>query len=69
MPTARRLVNDMFPSERATFADQLYKLADMLGARCDDCDALTPVGTSVTINPLSPDRKYLCKPCVDKRPA
>lgn len=66
MPEAHRLVNDMLPSERATFANQLYKLADLLGARCEGCDALTPIGTSVTVNPLSPDRKYLCKPCADK---
>lgn len=66
MPEAHRLVNDMLPGERATFSDQLYKLADLLGARCEGCDALTPIGTSVTVNPLSNDRKYLCKTCADK---
>ncbi len=67
MDEAHRLVNDMLPGERAVFADQLYKLADLLGARCESCDALTPIGTSVTVNPLSPERKYLCKPCADKQ--
>jgi hypothetical protein len=65
-PEAHRLVNDMLPGERATLQGQLYKLADLLGARCEGCDALTPIGTSVTVNPLSVDRKYLCKTCADK---
>lgn len=70
MPEAYRIVGDMLPGERATFAEQLYKLADLLGPRCDGCGALTPVGSSVLTNPLSPDRQYLCKPCADKhRPA
>jgi hypothetical protein len=60
---ARRIVAEMFPSERAVFAEQLDRLRDMLGARCESCDELTPVGTSVTTNPLSPDRKYLCRRC------
>lgn len=64
---ARRIVNDMLPSERATFADQLHQLTGMLGARCKRCDALTPIGTSVTIQPLGPDRQYLCKTCADER--
>lgn len=67
-PEAHRLVGDMLPGERATFRDQLYKLADLLGARCEGCDALTPIGTSVTVNPLSPDRKYLCKSCAFECP-
>lgn len=66
MDEANRLINDMLPGERAAFADQLYKLADLLGARCAGCDALTPIGTSVTVNPLSTDRKYLCRTCADK---
>lgn len=66
MAEARRIVGDMLPSERATFQQQLDKLVNMLGARCEDCDALTPVGTSVTIRPLGPERRYLCKSCADK---
>jgi hypothetical protein len=61
-----RIVNDMLPGERATFAEQLNKLAGLLGARCERCDALTPIGTSVTIRPLGPEREYLCKSCADK---
>ena len=67
--TARRIADDMLPGERATFAEQLHRLADMLGARCEGCDDLTPIGTSVTVNPLSPDRKYLCRTCADKHRA
>lgn len=66
MDEVHRLVNDMLPGERATFRDQLYKLADILGARCEDCDALTPIGSSVTVGPLGRDSKYLCKSCADK---
>jgi hypothetical protein len=63
MEEARRIVGEMLPGERATFAEQLDRLRELLGARCDGCDALTPIGTSVTVNPLSPERKYLCRTC------
>ncbi|MFM9812804.1 hypothetical protein ACKI16_30355 [Streptomyces scabiei] len=63
LPDARRIVNDMLPSERAQLAQQLDKLRELLGPRCDGCDALTPIGTSVLTDPLSPKRQYLCRDC------
>lgn len=66
MPEARRVVGDMLPGERAVFAEQLYALAELLGPCCERCGNLTPIGTSVLTNPLSPAREYLCKSCADK---
>lgn len=65
---ARRIADDMLPGERATLATQLDTLRDILGARCDSCGALTPIGTGVTTNPLSPQRQYLCRDCVGHTP-
>jgi hypothetical protein len=63
LPGARRIVGDMLPGERAQLAQQLDQLRELLGPRCDGCDALTPIGTSVLTNPLSTERQYLCRDC------
>jgi hypothetical protein len=63
LPGARRIVGDMLPGERAQLAQQLDQLRELLGPRCDGCDALTPIGTSVLTDPLSPKRQYLCRDC------
>ncbi|MEU4898227.1 hypothetical protein AB0B12_37965 [Streptomyces sp. NPDC044780] len=66
METARRIVTEMHPGERAAYAEQLDRLRELLGARCEACDELTPVGTSVTANPLILElSKYLCRTCAD----
>jgi hypothetical protein len=63
LPRARSIVDDMLPGERAQLAQQLDQLRELLGPRCDSCDALTPIGTSVLTDPLSPTRQYLCRDC------
>lgn len=63
LPDARRIVDGMLPGERAQLAQQLDQLRELLGPRCDGCDALTPIGTSVVADPLSAQRQYLCRDC------
>lgn len=63
LEAARRIVGDMLPGERADLAMRLDQLRELLGPRCEGCDALTPIGTGVTVDPLSPERKYLCRTC------
>ncbi|WP_331736900.1 hypothetical protein OG426_55610 (plasmid) [Streptomyces canus] len=63
LPGARRIVGDMLPGERAQLAQQLDQLRELLGPRCDRCDALTRIGTSVLTGPLSPKRQFLCRDC------
>ncbi|MBC9730970.1 hypothetical protein [Streptomyces sp. TRM68367] len=67
LPDARRIVGDMLPGERAQLAQQLDQLRELLGPRCDGCDALTPIGTSVLTDALSPNRQYLCRDCAAAR--
>jgi hypothetical protein len=60
---ARRIVDDMFPAERQSFADQLTQLRNMLGQYCQECGAMTPVAQSVTTPALGPDSRYVCRTC------
>jgi len=60
---ARRVIADMLPGERAAYAEQLGRLRTMIGQPCEKCGASTPVSESVTVRPLGPDRRYLCRSC------
>lgn len=54
---ARRIVNDMYPAERETFADQLTALRNMLGQYCQVCGDPTPAALTAD------QQQYLCRDC------
>ncbi|SDH67967.1 hypothetical protein SAMN05421505_12052 [Sinosporangium album] len=62
---ARRLITDMSPSERVTFAEQLTRLRDMLSDYCKVCDTLTPLSESFIIDAFSVDHRHVCRTCAE----